>query len=423
MSPSRSLIALSSLFVAVIYGQQIGTNTPEVNPPLLWEECALPGLCQKINGSVTLDANYRWTHNVGGYTNCKNGNTWNTTFCPDPTTCAENCAVEGVNYASSGVYTSGNALTLTLSTVTNSGPRIYLLAADQRTYQTFKLNQHEFTFDVDLSQVACGMNAALYFSEMDPQGGNALTNKAGARYGTGYCDAQCPSGDNFFNGQPVSNLPFQANMANNGICCNEMDIWEANRISNAFTTHGCLQNGPYTCPGTGCTGQCDGNGCAFNAFHQGDTQFYGPGLTIDTTKKFTVVTQFITDNGGTSGPLTEIRRLYVQNGRVHQNPATKVTGMPPYSSISQQYCDAQRKVMNATNLFDETGGMKPLSTAFETGMVLVFSLWDDPYGGMTWLDGPGVGTCPGGLDTSGGPSVNVTFSNIRFGSIGSTYLF
>lgn len=200
MPLSRSLVALS-LFAASVYGQQIGTNTPEVNPPLLWEQCSFPGNCQKVNGSVTIDANWRWTHNVGGYTNCKNGDTWDPTICPDATTCAQNCAVEGVDYASSGIRTQGNAVTLTLNTVTNSGPRIYLLAPDQKTYQMFKLNQHEFSFDVDLSQAACGMNAALYFSEMDAHGGSSPNNKAGAKYGEGYCDAQCPNGDNFFNGQ------------------------------------------------------------------------------------------------------------------------------------------------------------------------------------------------------------------------------
>lgn len=44
------------------------------------------------------------------------------------------------------------------------------------------------------------MNAALYFSEMDASGGSGTYNAAGAKYGTGYCDAQCPSGDNFING-------------------------------------------------------------------------------------------------------------------------------------------------------------------------------------------------------------------------------
>ena len=41
----------------------------------------------------------------------------------------------------------------------------------------------------------------------------------------------------------------------------------------------------------------------------GDTTFYGKGLTVDTSKVFTVVTQFIGD------PLTEIKRYYVQGGK------------------------------------------------------------------------------------------------------------
>merc|ERR1712139_228071 len=73
----------------------------------------------------------------------------------------------------------------------------------------------------------------------------------------------------------------------------------------------------------------------------------------------------------------------------------------------------------------------------EHGMVLVLSLWDDHDANMLWLDSdyptdqdpstPGVsrGTC---AKTSGKPddveanvpSSSVTFSNIRYGEIGST---
>ena len=40
----------------------------------------------------------------------------------------------------------------------------------------------------------CGLNGALYFVEMAKDGGKSkyAGNKAGAAYGTGYCDAQCP---------------------------------------------------------------------------------------------------------------------------------------------------------------------------------------------------------------------------------------
>jgi cellulose 1,4-beta-cellobiosidase len=51
----------------------------------------------------------------------------------------------------------------------------------------FQLLNQEFTFDVDMSNLDCGLNGALYFSEMPADGGMAAfpTNKAGAKYGTG----------------------------------------------------------------------------------------------------------------------------------------------------------------------------------------------------------------------------------------------
>jgi len=110
-------------------------------------------------------------HNVGGYTNCVN-NGFNSTFCPDPTTCAKTCALEGVDYASYGIHASGNSLTLNLfkqenNVTTQSSPRVYLLANDT-TYDMFHLLNRELTFDIDVSKVPCGINGALYLSEMDP---------------------------------------------------------------------------------------------------------------------------------------------------------------------------------------------------------------------------------------------------------------
>ena len=66
----------------------------------------------------------------------------------------------------------------------------------------FKLKNKEFTFDVDLSTLPCGLNGALYFVSMDKDGGMSeyANNKAGAKYGTGYCDSQCPQDIKFING-------------------------------------------------------------------------------------------------------------------------------------------------------------------------------------------------------------------------------
>jgi len=54
----------------------------------------------------------------------------------------------------------------------------------------FKLRGREFTFDVDVSTLPCGVNGALYFVEMSQTGEKGQgNNSAGAAYGTGYCDA------------------------------------------------------------------------------------------------------------------------------------------------------------------------------------------------------------------------------------------
>jgi cellulose 1,4-beta-cellobiosidase len=187
---------------ALVTAQQPGAYTPEVHPSLVSERCTTFGGCVQVNSSVVLDAQYRWLHNVGGYDPCR-PSSFDPTLCPDVATCAANCALEGVDYASYGIATSGDALTLNLFTTsgnvtTASSPRVYLLANDNE-YDQFKLLNQELTFDVDVSKVPCGINGALYLSEMSANGSASELNQAGATYGTGYCDAQCPS-QNFVNG-------------------------------------------------------------------------------------------------------------------------------------------------------------------------------------------------------------------------------
>jgi cellulose 1,4-beta-cellobiosidase len=87
---------------------------------------------------------------------------------------------------------------------TNIGARVYLLDSDTKYYM-FKPKGMEFTFDVDVSGLPCGLNGALYFSEMEADGGMGKNsgNKCGAKYGTGYCDAQCPHDMKFINGEVI----------------------------------------------------------------------------------------------------------------------------------------------------------------------------------------------------------------------------
>jgi cellulose 1,4-beta-cellobiosidase len=266
--------------------------------------------------------------------------------------------------------------------------------AGDETYQTFALLGNEFTFDVDASQLPCGLNGALYFVSMDGDGGRArfTTNAVGAKFGTGYCDAQCPHDVHFVDGEvrlssPARHPPPDRSQANLdgtlGTCCPEMDVWEANSISTAFTAHPCLLTYDQTeCDGASCS-LCDKAGCDFNPYRQGNKTFYGPGpqYTIDSTKKITVVTQFVS----LLGVLTDIKRLYVQNGRVIANSATKVPAVGG-NSINTLYCPAQKLAFGDPDTFTLNGGLVSMGAALSRPMVLAMSLWDDGASNMLWLD-------------------------------------
>jgi cellulose 1,4-beta-cellobiosidase len=202
MAFSLAVYLAASALITSAAVQQPGTLAAEVHLTLTSQQCTTTGGCVAVNTSIVLDAQYRYMHNVGGYANCVVNGAFNTNFCPDAATCAKECALEGVDYSTYGIKTNGDALTLNLFTVANNvtketSPRVYL--ANDSTYDILRLLNQEFTFDVDVSQVPCGINGALNLSEMSATGEASDLNVAGAKYGTGYCDAQCPV-NNFVGG-------------------------------------------------------------------------------------------------------------------------------------------------------------------------------------------------------------------------------
>lgn len=202
----QSALLAVAICGAGVYSQQAGTLTAETRPSLPVSECTTAG-CTTLNTEVTLDANWRWTHSIEGSTNCYTGNEWDTTICSSPAVCAQECALDGADYAGTyGISAAEDALTLTFVTGSNVGSRTYLMAEGGEEYQMFDLRNKEFTFTVDASKLPCGLNGALYFVEMPADGGMAAApdNKAGAKYGTGYCDSQCPKDIKFINGEVSS---------------------------------------------------------------------------------------------------------------------------------------------------------------------------------------------------------------------------
>ncbi|KAK3337044.1 glycoside hydrolase [Cercophora scortea] len=449
----RAFAALS--FASVVLGQQVGTVTAEKHPSLPIEVCTKAGSCKKESTEVTLDSNWRWTHATSGYTNCYTGSSWNATACPDGKTCAANCALDGAEYAKTYGITTPSTGALKLNFVTkndngaNVGSRVYLMASASK-YRMFNLLNKEFTLDVDVSKLPCGLNGAVYFSEMDEDGGLSKykTNKAGAKYGTGYCDAQCPSDIKFINGE--ANVEGWGGADGNsgagkyGTCCSEMDIWEANLDATAYTPHPCKVSSQTRCEGADCgngddryNGLCDKDGCDFNSFRMGNKDFYGTGKTVDTSKPFTVVTQFHTVDGTDNGALKSIHRFYVQGGKVIPNSVSQIEGIDEANALSDDFCKQQKTAFGDNNHFAQLGGMAAMGKSLKK-MVLVLSVWDDYAVSMNWLDSnfptdadtskPGVGR--GRCDPEAGvpktveaahPDASVIYSNIKLGAINSTF--
>lgn len=192
--------------------QHVGREQAETHPVLEWKRCQADSTCETVTGEVTVDSNWRWVHRKAGFVSCIEWSTWTDELYdvedPNPgLTYAEECAIEGADYERSyGVATKNDTLSQRYRTnvdfSTNYNSRLFLLESKHK-YQMFTLLDNELAFDVDLSTVDCGLNSALHFVAMDPDGGMAKypSNRAGAEYGTGYCDATCSRSARFVGGR------------------------------------------------------------------------------------------------------------------------------------------------------------------------------------------------------------------------------
>ena len=270
------------------------------------------------NFKLVMDANWRWLHINNDYTNCFDG-TWQ---CG--TNC-DNCVLEGISatqYATTyGVTQIDDKIELQFVTGNNVGSRLYVLKNNK--YWFPDLLNKQISIDMDISELPCSLNSAVYLVQVNSTDLDTL--------GVGYGDAQCPTDIKYFyNGK--------TNINNAQICATEIDLIETNSEALAWTLHPCDGN------------NCDKNGADANSYRQKYPNFYGPGKIIDTTKPITVITQFIGD------PLTEVKRYYKQNNKIIEHPAGSLTS----DSIKKW-----KELQNEPNTFEQCGGFDSLTKSIK----------------------------------------------------------
>jgi hypothetical protein len=227
-------MARYALLAAALLGFTVAQTpgiTPEVHPKLTTWKCTKRGGCKAQNTAIVTDSAAHPIHQKNNSTlGCGSwGNGPDPTACPTKEACAKNCIIEGISdYSTVGVFTKGADLRLDMYNPAGNfvSPRVYLLSKDEKNYEMLQLTGNELTFDVDMSKLPCGMNGALYLSEMRADGGRSKLNPKGAAYGTGYCDAQCfvtpwINGEVSTASYPFDYLVFRPYMTtNDAISCN-----------------------------------------------------------------------------------------------------------------------------------------------------------------------------------------------------------
>jgi len=186
-------------------------------------------------------------------------------------------------------------------------------------------------FEVDVSGVDCGCNAAVYLVRMTKPGVES----------SNYCDIQG---------------------IDSGVCA-EIDLFEGNRKAVQSTLHLRSGHGPE--------GGCNQDGCYANVgksptTHSGlqAAELYGPGGAIDTARPFHVVSTFSADGTLMVDLVQQETTLRLLDG----SPA----GTP----------------LMAVRVGDDGRGEEDRATtaeAVESGLVLAVSLWQSEH--MDWLNG------------------------------------
>ena len=302
-SPTSNML----LLLLFTDGQLRGHQSVEHHPSLIVHMCTLAGGCIPTRKSVVMDSNWRWIHKVNSSENCYDNNEWDKTACPDVATCSKNCAIEGIaadKYNGTyGVHTDGEELRLDFVSPTgNVGSRLYLLD-NASTYQSFHLNNREFAFDVDVSSLPCGVNGAVYFVQMDADGGKkrfAGKNEAGGvRHWLLRCTVseRCQVYQRRAEHARLGPIPGGAQLGRGQVrlvlrgarCVGSKQ--PRDRLHRASVQHGARRSAAVREPARLRRGAhrydslCDKDGCDVHTYRLGAKEFYGAGASFLSTRR------------------------------------------------------------------------------------------------------------------------------------------
>ncbi|KAK1450763.1 exoglucanase 1 [Colletotrichum cuscutae] len=380
------ILALATVAAA----QKVGNLVQEQHPKLSWQNCSKSpngtNFCSTIDAEVVLDAEWRWIRNANSISNCYTRNQWDLAQCNTTASCTLACALEGADAQS---YRDGYGITTTggntLSQKFRDAIRLFFQRQLARLF------------------VGAGWDGPANVEGWVPSETDQVR-------GTG----------------------------NNGACCAEFDVWNSNAHSYSMISKPCVDPGYEVCQSTDCdaaniggSGQvlCDKFGCDYNPYRLDEMEFYGKFKTVDTSRKFTVVTQFSEEN---------VRQFFVQDGKRIETPAASYPGFPNTSGLSPDYCKALPTNFQDPEYFAQVGGYSRHNEALRRPMVLTMSISNDHWANNLWLDstfppdragllGAERGPCPSwgnGPEPQEAeryyPNAKVAWSNIRFGPIGTT---
>jgi len=253
--------------------------------------------------------------------------------------CLSELDVKGIPGNSFATGFNGNASGNHLVLKHNSGYSIMKTCEDWNPdhFTLFQLLGKTLSFNVDLSQVGCACNIALYLIHgpaRDWSGNPSLGSCPKTPY---YCDA-------------------------NRVCgqwCPEVDVMEANSHVFQATPHRCDEPSA-----TGHYSNCDRKGCQQSTRSLGENA-YGPGpqFTIDTRRPFTVQTTF--------------------NGTMHST-------VPRFTGLTTRLQQAGNElIMHHSGC--SKGYLEAMARAMAEGMSMRITYWGDDAKTMSWLDQPPCG--------------------------------